>query len=841
MTELSADDELPTNEGGFGMAEVFINYRTGDGDEAAEHLAARLSDRFGKEHVFKASHSMPAGSDFTEELIDAARRCEVLLAIMGSRWEADPKLLDAEDWVRKEIQAANDSHRIVIPILKGRKTERLTRGSLPQDLEWLANRNSLRLDMNESTRDIDRIGDFLAEEVPALKTADRSAAEPADPGGTHNSVGDNAAHVYQARDVSGGMGNSSFGDFHGPVNFGDGPQHNLIAFLDAHLRASSRPHHQPIDDLRKLQKRFIPPPGFDAALAAIQEHGIVILAGPTGSGRTATAQMLLLGTWSGQDRARELPLDQDGNSSLHLNPDYVEPNDLAWVNLSEAGQLWDTAQRDLPALFERVKKFDARLVVIIPPQDHLHSQFRDYLQRLGRVADVEVLNHLLRAEDLLSTSDQVQLPKFLADMPSMADLRLFVDNVLDAREESGGKGDIKSWMEAASEPTAPRERRISDAVKRLCATQRALMLSTAMLHGAHADIIDRRASALRARRSDETVTILDRLPLDQRLRDIEAKTDVARRVHFLSPGYEIAVRTFFWRHFPELHEDLSAWVNVTLDSNELSDHDREGLARGFTQMCLEQRYQAHWRDLVVRLTSGRNESKMLAAAAALELGLRDEDNSRTFRRQVYEWSRGRDTSDALAEILVVACGVMADTHPAEALVRLHHLARRRRQIGAREPLINLARRDHWLLALLLSRLTRRKPETAWANDPALFLDVFDAASFTSHPPNDQPLIAQDEVTRQLASGWALAFTKLPGQQWAPRVTDWLRYAADDDANRHVLVDVLINGAQNTPALLPALYGLVHRAEWRDKIADLVLEKISAVQGVELPDGPNSDH
>jgi hypothetical protein len=39
------------------VAEIFINYRTGDGDEAAEFLAARLSDRFGKEHVFKEGYA----------------------------------------------------------------------------------------------------------------------------------------------------------------------------------------------------------------------------------------------------------------------------------------------------------------------------------------------------------------------------------------------------------------------------------------------------------------------------------------------------------------------------------------------------------------------------------------------------------------------------------------------------------------------------------------------------------------------------------------------------------------------------------------------------------------
>ena len=72
------------------MAEVFINYRTGDGDEAAEFLASRLSDRFGKEHIFKASHSIQPGESFPKALIDAAQKSNVLLAVMGPDWGAAP-------------------------------------------------------------------------------------------------------------------------------------------------------------------------------------------------------------------------------------------------------------------------------------------------------------------------------------------------------------------------------------------------------------------------------------------------------------------------------------------------------------------------------------------------------------------------------------------------------------------------------------------------------------------------------------------------------------------------------------------------------------------------------
>jgi hypothetical protein len=49
-----------------------------------------------------------------------------------------------------------------------------------------------------------------------------------------------------------------------------------------------------------------------------------------------------------------------------------------------------------------------------------------------------------------------------------------------------------------------------------------------------------------------------------------------------------------------------------------------------------------------------------------------------------------------------------------------------------------------------------------------------------------------------------------------------------------LVDLLVDAARSVPAVLPQLYSLTRRAAFRDAIADLVLEKISAAEGVELP-------
>ena len=825
------------------MAEVFINYRTGDGDEAAEFLASRLSDRFGKEHVFKASHSIQPGELFPKTLIHAAQKSNVLLAVMGPDWEAAPQLREEADWVRTEILAAQTSGTRVVPVIKGRKTDRLARASLPPELMWLADVHSLRLDMHESTDDLTRIGDFLADLVPTLKAADRTADEPAASGATDNSASDVTGNLVQGRDISGGVHNFNLRDTSGPAMLGDGNTQNNLSIIAAGLKRFQQryPLYQPIDQLHRLAQRFVPPPGFAEAQAALRELRTVVLLGPPGAGRTAAAQMLVFSSRSGRGELHELdPQEPDEGSWPRIDPDLIGQEDGMWVDLSDADQqLWSQAQRELPALLRRVQERNARLVVIQPHDLDLRADFRAYLKRIGSPRQEEGFGQLLRVEGLTDGAD-LPAPDFLKGQRSMADIRQFVDDILDAKEQRtdpADKGSLQRWIAAAEQPTPPRETPVSEAVTKLTlASQRALLLSVAMLHGAHADVINGAASALVASLPGEPDAALDQHPLGERLREVGAETDTARHVRFTRSGYEAAVRLFFWRHYPELHGILATWVRTTLGSNDLSEDDRTEMARGFADQCLDARYQRYWTDLVEHLTAQQSDTaRELAAAAILLAGLGDAANSRAFRRQIYDWSRASGTSGSLATVLLAACQQMARTHPREALVRLHHLARwHPERTDIWDALVDVVYGNRPLLRLLLSRLTDRPFETTRTVDARIFLRVADPARLTARQPASQPPIAQSDVTRQLAAGWTLAFTRLPGTEWASRASDWLRCAAEDDTSRHPLLNVLIEGGRPATAVLPQLYGLAHRAPFRDVIADLVLNQISAVQGVELP-------
>lgn len=196
------------------MPGVFINYRTGDGDEAAALIGERLSDRFGAELVFRAGRSIRPGAAFPEELLQAVRRSPVLLAVVGPGWSRDTRLGDADDWVRREILTALEGAAHIIPVLKGRKTDRLKRPDLPPELAWLAEVQYLRLDMASATADVEHIGDVLTELVPALQAADRTGDRQADASSRHDARG-------VARGTDSGAG-TSISNSSGPVHTGPG-------------------------------------------------------------------------------------------------------------------------------------------------------------------------------------------------------------------------------------------------------------------------------------------------------------------------------------------------------------------------------------------------------------------------------------------------------------------------------------------------------------------------------------------------------------------------------------------------------------------------------------------
>ncbi|WP_433343707.1 toll/interleukin-1 receptor domain-containing protein [Streptomyces sp. CA-253872] len=205
------------------MPEIFVNYRTGDGEAAAAHLSDRLAARFGAAHVFHASRSIELGSAYPGELESALRKCSVLLAVIGPDWvNFRTKLSDPADWVRHEIVTALKWGTPVIPVLLGRRTPRLSPDELPAELAPLADLQSALFDTHDIEGGVRRIGDAVAALVPGLEKEEGDRPSPG-PGTVTNSTGDVGGNTVQTRDVSGGLHlGTHIGEAHGPVHTGRG-------------------------------------------------------------------------------------------------------------------------------------------------------------------------------------------------------------------------------------------------------------------------------------------------------------------------------------------------------------------------------------------------------------------------------------------------------------------------------------------------------------------------------------------------------------------------------------------------------------------------------------------
>lgn len=157
------------------MPKIFINFRNGDGDWAAEVLGVVLEQRFGKDQVFLSRRSIPIGEQWPDALLENARTCDVFLALIGPRWltikgeDGRPKIFDEHDWVRREIAAALTADRVVTPILLGNTPRLDPAGGLPDDIRDLASKQGPRLDVRQFDDDYAGLERKLMEIMPGLK------------------------------------------------------------------------------------------------------------------------------------------------------------------------------------------------------------------------------------------------------------------------------------------------------------------------------------------------------------------------------------------------------------------------------------------------------------------------------------------------------------------------------------------------------------------------------------------------------------------------------------------------------------------------------------------------
>ncbi len=103
---------------------IFINYRRDDDPAAAARVRDGLAEKFGKSALFMDVDNLLAGQRFDQELAKALSVCDVLVAVIGTKWmdlmrarAASPE----RDYVREEIAEALKRKVLVVPVRVGRE------------------------------------------------------------------------------------------------------------------------------------------------------------------------------------------------------------------------------------------------------------------------------------------------------------------------------------------------------------------------------------------------------------------------------------------------------------------------------------------------------------------------------------------------------------------------------------------------------------------------------------------------------------------------------------------------------------------------------------------------
>ncbi|MFI7536051.1 hypothetical protein [Streptosporangium sp. NPDC049376] len=612
-----------------------------------------------------------------------------------------------------------------------------------------------------------------------------------------------------------------------------------------------------LDELVWLRSRFVFPGGYEDARRILGSHNVVFLGGVPGSGRNTAAWMLLYGHYSGAEEFHELS-SKDEDETRRFDPDRIGERELLLLDLSDAERRdWRGIQADLYPLIKSVREHAARLVVVLPRDGVRAEEFRADLDRyrvgITRPPIRQVLRRYLREGGIPGEEIDLSLPKlsaFLDGEPPARVVARFAQIVLEIRERSQREGEFAVWCESAR--TVMTE--TGEAVIRLLSRthgwpQRALLLTTAMLHGAHADAVYHGAASLldvTGHQENERM-LLEREDLVTRLHGIDVKSDTSGRVWFTGVEYDSAIRAHFWRHVPELRVHLRDWVGETVSSDELDEEDRERLVQRFAEQCLHDKYRMKLAEAVRQwVASSANPHQLRAAAMALEKGLREKEHGRFFRKQVYEWSREDQLPARFIQMLVAMCReVIAVHHPDQAVVRLHHMARREHTTTtARDALVELVREKAQLHRLMLDRLNYQlavEPEKKrrYPADIDLFLELAAPASLTDLRGRRRAPITETVVRGWLTGCWGAVF-KCPPDLWSPRTRDWLVEASRDERHRGFLLDTLVEGGDQHMDVLSRLYTTARdlastsppeEQEDRTLLVKLVRRRIDTVIGI----------
>ena len=206
-------------------ARIFISYRREDTAYPAGWLFDRLASRYGRTQVFKDIDSIDLGDDFVEMITAAVGSCDVLLALIGSRWltitdqSGQRRLVNPGDFVRLEIESALARNVRIVPILlDGARMPRAD--ELPASLAAMARRQALELSPSRFEADTQRLLKVLDRTIAATQErTGRDRRTVSEPGSTVHNHNEGATIGIQI-----GQHNGSFYNYASPEESGPDSQ-----------------------------------------------------------------------------------------------------------------------------------------------------------------------------------------------------------------------------------------------------------------------------------------------------------------------------------------------------------------------------------------------------------------------------------------------------------------------------------------------------------------------------------------------------------------------------------------------------------------------------------------
>jgi hypothetical protein len=575
---------------------------------------------------------------------------------------------------------------------------------------------------------------------------------------------------------------------------------------------------QPLgEEARRLEARFVEPPGWDRARAELGAQGTVLLHGQPGSGIRSAALRLLGLCGSGRsDPSRELLLESTGDSYADLlRPEDVEEGDRLLLDLQDNQEHMPAFQREFPGFRAAVRERNAYLAVVLP-RDRLWSiepELRSSVVPLERPDGMRVLHRNLRADGIeYQPGPQHADVEAWASRAPMRDIASLASNVRDASEHDP-TASFDEWLERAWNAPAVASKVVAEIRSRRGSRLLPLMLAAAAFEGGSLDSVfeaDRKLLEI-LEYPPGAEHELDQPDLAERLDDIDAQIGSGRRVRFVAPSHGPAVLEHFWVNYPGLRDGFRDWIIAGGGIAGLGEAERRSTARRFAEQVLHvgrpddlTHAAAEW------ATSGR-AWMMPPAEELLVRGLRDLHWGRPVRRQFYDWSRDAGLNPDLAYLVVALCvQEIEPDRPGEALTRLHHLYVRHNNAevsrSAGEVLVELSRKAGFVRRVL-SRLTEAdRNRMLSARNHNLFLRIADPELLTHSPNRLRPLISQPVVRSQLVTCWRHVLAVRQPERYEEAIRAWLTVDADGGGSG-ALVDVPVEACDGVIWPLSALFAI----------------------------------